>query len=42
MEWKSLFIGLLIGALIAVPFGMAHGDWFGPMRGKAAGVLAPG
>ena len=25
MEWKSLFIGLVIGALIAVPLGMAQG-----------------
>ncbi|WP_232461704.1 hypothetical protein [Thermococcus pacificus] len=28
MEWKSLFIGLLIGALIAVPLGMAHSGGF--------------
>ena len=28
MEWKSLFIGLLIGALIAVPLGMAQGGGF--------------
>ena len=28
MEWKSLFIGLLIGALIAVPLGMAHIEGF--------------
>ncbi len=28
MELKSLFIGLLIGALIAVPLGMAQGGGF--------------
>ncbi|CAD5244404.1 hypothetical protein [Thermococcus camini] len=28
MEWKSLFIGLLIGALIALPLGMAHTGGF--------------
>ncbi|WP_297435418.1 hypothetical protein [Thermococcus sp.] len=45
MEWKYLFIGLLIGALIALPLGMAHTGgfettertgtrWgFGPMSG---------
>lgn len=51
MEWKSLFIGLLIGALIAVPFGMAHtggfdiadrtgSRWgFGPMGGYMHGGM---
>jgi len=28
MGWKSLLIGLLIGALIAVPLGMAHSGGF--------------
>ncbi|KUH34563.1 hypothetical protein APY94_01760 [Thermococcus celericrescens] len=51
MEWKSLFIGLLIGALIAVPLGMAHSGgfdvaertgtrWgFGPMGGYMHGGM---
>ncbi|NJE02862.1 hypothetical protein [Thermococcus sp. MV11] len=51
MEWKSLFIGLLIGALIAVPLGMAHTGgfetaertgtrWgFGPMGGYMHGGM---
>ncbi len=34
MEWKSLFIGLLIGALIAVPLGRAHTEGF-DIAGKA-------
>ncbi|AMQ19584.1 hypothetical protein [Thermococcus peptonophilus] len=51
MEWKSLFIGLIIGALIAVPLGMAHSGgfdiaektgtrWgFGPMGGYMHGGM---
>jgi len=51
MEWRSLFIGLLIGALIAVPLGMAHSGgfevaertgpcWgFGPMDGYMHGMM---
>ena len=54
MEWKSLFIGLLIGALIAVPLGMAHSGgfniaeragprWgFGPMGGHGMGMMGYG
>ncbi len=33
MEWKSLLIGLIIGALIAVPLGMAHTGVFNSSRG---------
>ncbi|NJE76142.1 hypothetical protein [Thermococcus sp. ES12] len=28
MDWKSLFIGLLIGVLVAVPLGLAHTGGF--------------
>lgn len=49
MEWKSLLIGFILGALIAVPYGLAHsgafdGDnrtfWkgFGPMMGMGHGM----
>ncbi|NJE85964.1 hypothetical protein E3E23_09035 [Thermococcus sp. CX2] len=49
MEWKSVLIGFIIGALIAVPYGLAHSgpfSWdedrsfwggFGPMMGVAHG-----
>ena len=32
MEWKSLFIGLLIGVLAAVPLGLAHTGGFNVSR----------
>ncbi|WP_048152272.1 hypothetical protein [Palaeococcus ferrophilus] len=50
MEWKSLFIGLIVGVLVAVPLGMAHSGgfdvgektgsrWgFGPMGGHGMGM----
>ncbi|AIF70125.1 hypothetical protein PAP_08720 [Palaeococcus pacificus DY20341] len=50
MEWKSLLIGFIIGALIAIPYGLAHsgsfgsdengGFWrgFGPMMGTGHGM----
>ncbi|ASA77639.1 hypothetical protein [Thermococcus sp. 5-4] len=48
MEWKSLFIGLLIGALIALPLGMAHTGGFemaertGPRWGFGPGMMGYG
>ncbi|ALM75561.1 hypothetical protein [Thermococcus barophilus] len=50
MEWKSILIGFIIGALIAIPIGMAHtgtfdnegkrGFWrgFSPMMGMGHGM----
>ena len=40
MEQKSLLIGLIIGALIAVPLGMAHTGVFNSSRGF--GSMMPG
>ncbi|RLF82447.1 hypothetical protein DRN44_04135 [Thermococci archaeon] len=43
MEWKSLFIGLFIGALIAIPLGMAHSGGFDiPERTGSRWGFAPG
>ncbi|USH00139.1 hypothetical protein K1720_01250 [Thermococcus argininiproducens] len=51
MEWKSILIGFIIGALIALPYGLAHsgafdederdGFWnkFGPMMGPMHGGM---
>jgi len=50
MEWKSILVGFILGALIAIPIGMAHtgafdndeekGFWrsFGPMMGMGHGM----
>ena len=34
MEWKSLLIGFIIGALIAVPYSLAHSGWIDEERGS--------
>ncbi|WP_175059843.1 hypothetical protein [Thermococcus sp. 2319x1] len=34
MEWKSLLIGFIIGALIAVPYGLAHSGGIDEDRGS--------
>ncbi|WP_324736437.1 hypothetical protein VFC49_05060 [Thermococcus sp. SY098] len=35
MEWKSILIGFIIGALIAIPIGMAHTGTFNTSEEKA-------
>lgn len=34
MEWKSVLIGFIIGALIALPYGLAHSGAFGNNGGR--------
>ncbi|ALV63431.1 hypothetical protein ADU37_CDS17320 [Thermococcus sp. 2319x1] len=34
MDWKSLIIGFIIGALIAVPYGLAHSGGIDEDRGS--------
>ncbi len=42
MEWKSLLIGFIIGALIAVPLGMAHTGVFNSSVGRGFGPMMSG
>lgn len=41
MEWKSLLMGFILGALIAVPLGIAHSGGFNMME-RTGGLLAHG